>query len=436
MIRHDSRGESPRLLGEPQGTQVPFAVATGRFAWDLRVSRTFASFRSISASCIVDPHNSPLRCRLFERSLLGGRCVSTNATINHNMTALLAVVCFIITGCANLDERTVATKAPIKKTPEAMMAASKRKRNSFVDRVKNVLPKKASRQQIADDIVSDDDPTRLDSKTKKLGPELFIAAARLSEKSGRYDVALEQYGLALKADGSNRNALIGLARLQHRGGKVAEAIRIYRDALNIYRNDAVIMNDLGLCYVRNNQLGEAISTLHAATQAAPDREMYLNNLAAALVEAGRAGEAVAHLSRLHGPAAANYKVGYLLDRAGRKAQAGEYLQQALTLNPNMEQARTLLASVTPRVSSVPHNPVQGPYEIPPSQAPAVHLQTPRSSLAPKGEVSPATPAEALPHLQKPTHRFGPFGFVPKPTTSEIQLVTFAEECIAEHAPVK
>lgn len=355
----------------------------------------------------------------------------TNAKAKVRTAVLLATASLVIAGCANLDERTVSTKAPVKMAAQDILEATKRQKSSFVDRIKDVLPKKAPQPLIAEQIIPDDDPTRLDHEpTKPLGPELYIAAARLSEKSGRYDVALEQYQMALQADSRNRNALIGLARLRHRAGKVDEAIRIYRDALNTYRNDAVIMNDLGLCYVRNNQLGEAISMLQAATQAAPGREMYVNNLAAALVEANRGGEAVAHLSRLNGPAVANYKVGYLFNRAGRKGESVQYLNKALALNPNLEPARTLLTDNTPRVSALPRSPVpvqQERYEIPVTSRPQNELQPPLRSLAPQGDFTPAAPTEPLPYLQQPADRFGPFGFAPKPRIDDLQLVTYIEE---------
>ena len=358
---------------------------------------------------------------------------SHTTRLRLNPATLALCLGMLAVGCVNLDRQTVATKAPIKKTPEAMLAATKKKSNSFVERMKSVLPKQP-RKQIADQPVAENDPTRLDAGTKPIGPELYIAAARLSERSGRYDVALEQYDLALKADGTNRNALIGLARLQHRTGKVEEAIRIYRDALNIYRDDAVIMNDLGLCYVREARLGEAISMLQAAVQAAPEREMYLNNLAAALVEANRTGEAMAHLSRVHGPAVANYKVGMLMGRAGKQQQSVEFLNQALALDPNLQAARDLLARNSPRVSSLPlrnSNLQGGTYEIPASKPAANGLQLPNRSLPSQGDLAPSTPAENVPHLKNAPERIGPFGFVPVADPPQVQLVAYVEEVVDE-----
>ena len=358
--------------------------------------------------------------------------MSKNRAFRCLLFSVLALATLLNTGCVNLDARpaTAVTKAPIQKTPEAMVKATKATGNSWTKRIKRALPKPKSKIEIPDKIIADDDPTRLDS-TQEVGPDLYVAAARLSERNGRYDTALEQYNTALKTDGKNRNALIGLARLQHKTGNLDAAIGIYRDALNIYRNDAVMMNDLGMCYARNGQINESISMLQMATETAPDREMYLNNLAAALVEADRMGEAVAHLARLSGPAMANYKVGYLLDRAGRKSEAEAYLTQALAIDPNMRQARAILDANSPRMSSLPNDiryRAPNNYEIPVTQN-TQQLQLPKNDARTEGTLAPASPDVNPPnHLKSSPRRFGPFGYTPKPMIDGgVQVVSYVED---------
>lgn len=358
--------------------------------------------------------------------------MSKNRAFRCLLFSVLAFATLLHTGCVNLDARpaTAVTKAPIQKTPEAMAKATKATGNSWAKRIKRALPKPKTKIEIPDKIVADDDPTRLDN-TQEVGPDLYVAAARLSERNGRYETALEQYNTALKSDGKHRNALIGLARLQHKTGNVDGAIGIYRDALNIYRGDAVMMNDLGMCYARDGQVNEAISMLQMATEAAPNREMYMNNLAGALVDANRMGEAVAHLTRLGGPAVANYKVGYLLDRAGRKSEAEAYLSQALAIDPNMRQARAILDANAPRVSSLPKDMpyrASNNYQIPVTQS-SQQLQLPQNNLRTEGALPAASPdANAPSHLNSPTHRFGPFGYTPKPTIDGgVQVVSYVED---------
>lgn len=357
-------------------------------------------------------------------------------TLGQALLVVLACGACAMTGCVNLDQQkrpsrfgfkqsdapTRVTKAPMKKTPEAMLKATKSKGASFVSQITSVLPQKV-KQTIPDQVLADDDPTRLDNAPKDLGPGLYVAAARLSEKSGRYEAALNQYNMALKADGTDRNALIGMARLQHRLGKTDAAIRIYHDALNIYRNDSVIMNDLGLCYARNKQLDQAISVLRAATQIAPEREIYWNNLAAALIEAERTGEAFEYLTQRDGQALANYKIGYLLDRAGRKPESEPYLSKALALNPNLTQARELLNELVPQVSALPYESRPQPSSSQPTA-----VQAPRQLGRPMGHLAPAVPADVTrPYRIEPSQRRGPFGFVPTGGGAKHQVVTYVED---------
>lgn len=279
----------------------------------------------------------------------------------------LLLLAITLTGCVNLDKRDPAPFRRGQKTKDGQTVASKGdtkksiskmqkdvQGSGFTNLVKDAWPFRRKTQfTVQEQPMAKDDPTRLDYMPENVGADLYVEGAKMSEKNGDYARAVQQYGAALGADRQNRNALIGLARLQHRAGKTEAAINVYRDALAIYQNDAVIMNDLGICYARNNQFDESIQVLRAATQAAPDREMYVNNLAASLVEANRYQEAVTELARIRPAAVANYNVGYLLQRAGKSAEAADYLRQALSLDPTLRQAQNMLDRNAPKVSALP-----------------------------------------------------------------------------------
>ena len=275
-----------------------------------------------------------------------------------SQTALLSLLALLAAtvGCVNLDAReaTKSTKAPMVMSPKAMTKATfANNGSSFKSKLKNLLPKRPTKVQIADAPMADDDPTRLDYDPGEIGPELYISAARLSEQTGHYEAAIKQYAAALNADGRSRNALIGLARLNHRIGKNDEAIRHYHEALSYYPNDAVIMNDLGLCLARNGQMQKSAEVLQNAVAAAPDRDMYLHNLATVLVELNRTDEAVARLETRLGPATAHFRVGYLLNQAGRLQESSAHLEQALAYNPGLKQARQILDEQVPLISALP-----------------------------------------------------------------------------------
>ncbi len=359
----------------------------------------------------------------------------------------VASLLLLATGCVNLDERapfrlgqktqngqTTATKANIVKPQKKMQDFVQP--TSMTAKMKKAWPfRRKSKIQIQDAPLAVDDPTRLDNMPENLGPELYVASARMAEKAGDVKKALDLYNTALRTNGRDRASLIGLARLQHKIGKTDSAVEVYRTALNIYRGDAVIMNDLGICYAKQQRLNESISMLQAATEAAPDREMYLNNLAAALVEANRTNEAITRLSRARGPAIAHYNVGYLLDKSGRKNEAAVYLNQALEIDPNMRQARLLLDSHAPQVSSLPKRDLpkrqtpaapQGGYQIPVSTG-GQTLTKPQTFGRPPA-TTPAINAPTGPsYLDNRPARSGPFGYVPESDVETVSVVSYVTD---------
>lgn len=350
---------------------------------------------------------------------------------------LTCLVISTISGCVNLDKKQPSNVPYPKqslnsKTPAAIAVAAQQAAAGpmkFAEKLKQAVRPK-SQNSYESRRVAKDDPTSLQHDPGPLGPDLYIASARLAERSGALDKAMEQYRRALQRDARNRNAMIGLARLQHRTGDMRGAISVYQKALEVYRNDPVILNDLGLCYARNGQVDQAISVLRGATQAAPEREMYRNNLAAALVEANRADEAVAHLSQTYGAAVANYNVGYLLNRGGQQMEANLYLEKALEIDPSMDQARQLLRQNITNVSSRPQYADRRAtgYQPPVTSRPGNSLTPPRHTPRPPGENEPRVPETPPSHLRQKPQRFGPFGFVPAPPGKqpETMLVSHSE----------
>ena len=213
---------------------------------------------------------------------------------------------------------------------------------------------------------SANDPVSLSHDPGPLKANLFVKSAAHFEGQGNATAAFEQYEKALAIDATNKPALVGLGRLLHRQGQMQESIQTYQRALAAYPQDAVVLNDLGLCYARMKDYDQAISSMQMALNAKPDSQLYRNNLAAVFVEAGRPDEAVAALAEVHGPAIANYNVGYLLNQRKRPAEARGYFARALSFDPNMEQARTMLAKTdaSPHQNPLPQNlPLRSPTEM-------------------------------------------------------------------------
>ena len=104
--------------------------------------------------------------------------------------------------------------------------------------------------------LSDDDPLRLDKLPKKIGPEVYVAAARLFENQGRFAEAEDKYKEALKAAPNDLNGLVGLARLYDRQGQPQNAIELYQKAAQVHSTNSLIFNDMGLGYRRQRQVPE------------------------------------------------------------------------------------------------------------------------------------------------------------------------------------
>lgn len=190
-----------------------------------------------------------------------------------------------------------------------------------------------------------DDPLRLDSPTKKVGPEVYVAAARLLENQNKHAEAEEQYVKALAAAPGDLSATVGLARLHDRQGNSANAVELYHKAISTHPTSALAYNDLGLCYARQRQLDKSIQAMGKAVQLQPDSHKYRNNLATVLVEAGRTDEALREMSVIASPAVAHYNVGYLLKQKGQVAEAMRHLQQALAIDPTLAPAEEMLAQL-------------------------------------------------------------------------------------------
>ncbi|MFV2067481.1 MAG: tetratricopeptide repeat protein [Pirellulales bacterium] len=220
------------------------------------------------------------------------------------------------------------------------------------------------------------DPISLAHKSPPPSADLFVSVARLRERSGNMDDAVEYYQKALGVAPDHRGALLGLARLEDRQGRFEAAIGLYRKTIELHPNDPTPQNDLGLCYARKGQFVQAAESLRQATRLAPEGKRYRNNLAAVLVELNRTNDAFDELKAAHGPAIAHYNLGILLQQRGETEPAARHYAEALRYDPQMKAARDRLVRLNPPAGQ---------------QANGVH------SLA--GPASPTTYPVSKPHHQ-------------------------------------
>lgn len=265
--------------------------------------------------------------------------------------ALLAVLTAALPGCAgksilpSWSSGKSNSDASAKNLDDLGAKNSSGSSNSIGSGLKKTGSSISSALTIKPKVTPAEDPTSLNGKSPKLGPEIYISGARLRESRGDVTGAAEQYKKALEVAPKDTTALVGLARLHDRQGQFAEAEKLYVKASQADPKNALIYNDLGLCYARQKRLPESMATLQKATQHAPQNAMYRNNLAIVLVEAGRVDEAWAQLTALSKPADAHYNLGYLLHKHQQDELAAQHLQNALAIDPKMGAAQQLLAQI-------------------------------------------------------------------------------------------
>jgi len=192
---------------------------------------------------------------------------------------------------------------------------------------------------------ADEDPLHLGKSPKKIGPDVYVAAARLLENQGKFGEAEDKYREALRSSPNDLNALVGLGRLYDRQGQGQKAVEIYQRAGQAYPTNALVFNDLGLCLRRQRQVDKSVLAFRKAVELAGDNAKYRNNLAAALVDAGKTNEAYEQFAASSSPAVAHYNVAFLLQQKGDRASAIQHLQQAVGLDTALTPARDLLVQL-------------------------------------------------------------------------------------------
>jgi Tfp pilus assembly protein PilF len=228
------------------------------------------------------------------------------------------------------------------------------------------------------------------SPSGKLGPNVFVAAAQMQERAGKFDEAEANYHKALQLDSKHLGALIGYARLEDRRSNFEAATRIYQRAIKAHPKDATVRNDLGLCYHRRGMMPEATRELKRAVELDRDNKLYRNNLAAAYVEQGHNNEALTQLVAAHGKSVGHYNLGYLLMQKGDRRGALEQFQIAANSDSNLVAARQWVAKLS--APSAPYaaqagtavaNAPQGSY-YPSAQAGASYVaqRPPQAQFAP------------------------------------------------------
>ncbi len=191
---------------------------------------------------------------------------------------------------------------------------------------------------------TNDDPTSLANMPTNLGPEIWVTQGQHFETRGNFAKALDNYTKALEVEPTNEAALLSLARLYARQDQHLQAAEFFNKAIAV-KPQAGIYNELASVYQKQGKVTEAQASVQRAIQLDPSNARYRNNLAGMLVVGGRSDEAIKQLEQVFPPAVANYNVAFLHFKNQNIAAAQQHLQVALQADPNLKEARELMARI-------------------------------------------------------------------------------------------
>ena len=145
-------------------------------------------------------------------------------------------------------------------------------------------------------------------------------------------------------EAGERDLLLGIAQIVESGP--AQAIPTLERAVTEDRELALSFNMLGFCYFTQGDMNKAAKAYAAASDLSPQTRLFAHSAAVAYDRAADAERATFYAARAASLPAANDKdhdlYGKLLANAGKRDDAVRELQQAVALNPNLEEAYFLL----------------------------------------------------------------------------------------------
>jgi Flp pilus assembly protein TadD len=264
-------------------------------------------------------------------------------------------------------------------------------------------------------VIESDTPQRVNAAT-------YFAHGQLLERQGAYDRALSQYELALKAQPNLVGARNRIGITMNKMGRHREATEMFRLAIAALPTQAQFHNNLGFSLYLEGDLTGAEAALKRALELKPDFARAQMNYAVVAAKLGRFEEAHTLFAKVCTPADAAFNIGMLLTEAAHYAEAAQYLEAALTSNPNLEAARVQLNEVARLAAgSAPARPIaptalmqtsEGPLTIAPQPA-APSVAAAPEPIAPQPQ-SLVTPAKMPPVAAAPTPTPVPTELAPTP----------------------
>ena len=279
---------------------------------------------------------------------------------------------------------------------------------SFGTSAKNAMAKTTSfftggTEPGEDEVVSHEDPLRLDRKPETLDPDIFVANGQLWESTGNMNKAMESYARALQHQADYVPALSSIARLHFRQGNHEHARKYFDSAISLSPEDAVLHHDLGLTYSKLGNHAQAIASLNKALEMSPQNSRFANNLASVYFESGNRLSASQVLAKNNPPAVAHFNMAYLCYKHGHLDDARGHLNEAVKYEPlaatdagikrAVERSRQMLEQLDGPASVTAQSEPQAKVAVRPETA-----QLPQRVMPAAGTQPQSTPAGVLPTM--------------------------------------
>ena len=168
---------------------------------------------------------------------------------------------------------------------------------------------------------------------------------------GRFEEAFQQYAQAIAVNPDSIHAYINWGMGLAAQGQYAEATRKYGEALKINPEDAIAHHNLGLALAASGRSEEAMARFARALGAQPDFLPARLSLSRELLRSRQAERAIpvleAGLTLGVGAPDLHLQLGLAFELLGRTSEAARELQEALRLNPGLDEARQVLHRLSP-----------------------------------------------------------------------------------------
>lgn len=195
----------------------------------------------------------------------------------------------------------------------------------------------------------------LAAKKELNAPEhTLLQFARWREDMGDQVAAMDHYREILKGNDQCVAARLGIARIEQATGRTEAAQQILEATAKQHPELSEVWISMGQLHASRNNYPAAITSLQKAVDLDSRDQGARYELGLAYARHGQVEMAEPHLSYAVGQSAASYNIGYVLNDLGRKQEAVQWFEQAISSNPDertMRSTQKMLASLRASGSS-------------------------------------------------------------------------------------